>query len=64
MAIKNIKRNAIRCKHCGQVIESISTHDFKWCACKKVFVDGGFEYMRRSGEPKDYEELSVYEEDK
>ena len=36
----------IRCKHCNTVIESTHVHDFKYCPCGKVFVDGGPEYMR------------------
>ena len=28
-----IIRNAIRCKKCGEVIESKSVHDFKFCSC-------------------------------
>lgn len=44
--IKIIK-NAIQCKHCGEIIESTSAHDFKTCKCGKVFVDGGHEYLRR-----------------
>lgn len=40
MQIKII-RNKIKCKHCGEVIESESRHDFKFCACGKVAIDGG-----------------------
>ena len=28
-----IIRNAIRCKKCGEVIESETVHDFKFCSC-------------------------------
>lgn len=42
-----IIKNAIQCKHCGEIIESLSVHDFKTCKCGKVFVDGGHEYLRR-----------------
>jgi hypothetical protein len=53
--------NRIRCKHCDDVIESLSVHDFKRCKCGSVFVDGGREYGRRGwpgGDPEDhYEEL-------
>ena len=45
--MKRIIRNAIQCKHCGEIIESRSVHDFKTCKCGKVFVDGGHEYLRR-----------------
>lgn len=63
---REIKRNVIRCKHCGDVIESKSVHDFRWCRCHTVFVDGGHEYLRRgylTSPEEDYEELSEYKED-
>lgn len=54
--------NKIRCKKCGEVIESVSTHDFKYCKCRTVAVDGGHEYLRRCGNREDWEELSETEE--
>lgn len=53
-----IKRNAARCKKCGDVIESEHRRDFVSCKCGAIFVDGGHDYIRRGGEPKDIEELS------
>lgn len=50
--------NKIRCRKCGDVIESQSVHDFKWCGCGACAVDGGREYLRRLGNSEDYEELS------
>ena len=35
-----------KCALCKDVIESISVHDFKYCSCKEIFVDGGSEYFR------------------
>lgn len=58
-----IKRNAIKCKLCEDIIESFSVHDFKYCKCRSVFVDGGKEYLRRGGYLDNIEELSEYEED-
>ena len=56
-------RNRIKCRFCGDIIESKSTHDFKWCSCGRVFVDGGHEYARRGfKERDDYEELAEFEE--
>ena len=40
----------IRCGFCRDVIFSWSVHDFKRCWCGKVFIDGGFDYMRYGGE--------------
>ena len=50
--------NKIRCKKCDTVLESKHRHDFKWCKCEAVAVDGGTAYLRRCGEREDYEELS------
>jgi len=57
---KKIIRNMIRCKKCGDVIESESVHDFKWCKCGTVFVDGGHDYLRRgfTNDENDFEDLS------
>lgn len=60
--MKKIIVNKIKCKKCGDVIESKYTHDFKYCKCGAVCVDGGHEYLRRGGESMDaWEELSEYE---
>lgn len=60
--MKVIKRNAIRCKICGDIIESRSTHDFQQCSCGATFVDGGHEYVRIGGELDNIEILTEYEE--
>ena len=60
MTEPRIIRNAIRCKLCGDIIESTHRHDFKWCKCGKVAVDGGTAYLKRSGEPENCEELTEY----
>ena len=57
-----IIRNKIRCKKCGEIIESFSVHDFKFCKCEAVAVDGGHEYLRRCGNQEDWEELSEVKE--
>ena len=41
-----IKKNAIRCTHCGDIIESKYRHDFVTCSCGRVSVDGGHDYIR------------------
>ena len=57
---QKIIRNRIRCKHCGDIIESKTVHDFKYCSCGAVFVDGGHDYLRRgyTNSDDDYEDLS------
>lgn len=48
-----IIRNAIKCKICGDIIESFSVHDYKVCSCGACAVDGGHEYPRRSAKSFD-----------
>lgn len=52
--------NKLRCKKCGDVIESVHQHDFQFCKCGVVAVDGGQDYLRRCGNREDREELSEY----
>lgn len=42
-----IVRNMIKCKKCGDVIESKSVHDFQTCSCGTCSVDGRHSYLRR-----------------
>lgn len=60
--MRKIIKNAIKCKKCGDVIESTSVHDFKFCSCGSVAIDGGHDYLRRSfkNSQDDFEELSEY----
>ena len=55
-----IIRNAIRCKNCGEIIESKHLHDFVRCKCGDCTVDGGHCYLRGSFNPngKGFEDLS------
>lgn len=56
---RKIITNKIQCNHCLDIIESTYRHDFKFCSCGKVFVDGGKAYLRRGFDrPDDYTELS------
>lgn len=59
-----IIHNRIRCKLCGETIESMSRHDFVPCKCfrdsggsKGCFVDGGHDYIRWGGNREDFEDL-------
>ena len=57
--MKIIKRNAVKCNRCGDIIESTHRHDFKWCSCRTVAVDGGLEYIKRCFKSEgDYTDLS------
>ena len=39
----------IKCLKCLDTIQSFDRHDFKWCSCGNVFIDGGFDYIRCGG---------------
>ncbi len=66
--MEKIIKNAIRCKKCGDVIESKTVHDMVTCKCGCCSVDGGKQYIRRSftnSIEEDYEELSeIIDDDK
>ncbi len=55
--VRRLVLNRARCGACGTAIESGHTHDFVWCPCGKLAVDGGLTYVRRLWSV-DYEELS------
>ena len=59
--LEKIIVNKIRCKKCGEEIESTHRHEYKTCRCGAVSVDGGHEYLRRCGNYEDWEEMSVVE---
>lgn len=61
--MRNIIKNAIQCKHCGDKIESLNTHDYIAYSCGACSVDGGHEYLRRSykiSPEEDFIDLSEY----
>lgn len=62
--VKMIVHNRIKCKMCGDVIESTYIHDFKMCKCRAVAVDGGHGYLKRVGYKENYEELSEVAEER
>ena len=59
--MKKIIINEVKCKKCGDMIESKEVNDFKRCACGSVAVDGGYEYIKRIGNKDDIIELSKFE---
>ena len=55
-----IIKNAIRCKICGDEIESTYRHDYVTCRCGACSVDGGHNYLRRSFKSPDcFEDISI-----
>jgi len=55
-------RNRIRCRMCGDIIESKHVHDFVYCTCGSVAVDGGQEYHKRVGKLHLIEEIEDEED--
>ena len=54
-------RHAIYCKKCKETIESKHVHDFKYCSCKAVGIDGGISAGNRIlGNLSDMEDRSMY----
>lgn len=62
--MRKIIKNCIRCSHCGDVLVSEDSHDFKRCSCGAVAIDGGSEYLRRIFKyaEDDFTELSEHRE--
>lgn len=63
--IGDIFLNQVKCLSCGDVITSQNQHDFVWCSCKNVAVDGGSWINRRLFNAANMvEEMTVpYEQD-
>lgn len=63
--IGDVFLNQAKCLKCGDVITSSHRHDFVWCSCKSVAVDGGSAYSKRVFNKRDeWEEMSIlYEQD-
>lgn len=57
-----ITKNRIQCRKCKDIIESTHRHDFKWCKCGAVAVDGGKSYLRRAGSMEDCIEMNEYKD--
>ena len=55
---EEIISNKIKCKKCGDIIDSKSTNDYKKCSCGTVAVDDGKDYLKRIGNEEDYEDIS------
>ncbi len=49
--------NAILCHICGDIVFSISVHDYNICLCGNVAVDGGYAYGRRVFQSDEWEDI-------
>lgn len=60
-ALKNRKPQTgygtIKCLRCNEIIQSLHRHDFRYCFCGAVAVDGGRDYLNISGERADFQVL-------
>ena len=45
----------VKCKKCGDIIQSKHRHDMVWCGCHSVAVDGGDDYCRVVGNTENWE---------
>ena len=51
--------NAAQCMQCKDVAISRHRHDFQFCRCGAIAVDGGPEYLRRAGNIGDMADMSA-----
>lgn len=53
-------QDAVLCKNCNTVLYSVNRHHFHDCGCEKaVFVDGGKDYLKISGNPDTYKVVTL-----
>lgn len=55
-----IVKNRVKCSKCKDIIESKHRHDFEWCSCRTIAVDGGKDYLKRSGDIDNCKEMSTF----
>lgn len=42
----------LKCPACKKFVYSLNRHDFQWCPCGKLALDGGFNYQRVMAQPE------------
>jgi hypothetical protein len=63
MSKYKIIRNSAKCLLCNDEIESKHRHDFKYCKCGNISVDGGLDYIKRGAMHFDaYQDTSITED--
>jgi hypothetical protein len=58
LGVGDWKVNAVRCKKCGQRVESRYEKQVSFCRCGAVGIYGGSWELKRLANPKDYIECS------
>ena len=48
----------IRCPKCKKMVYSLHRHDFQWCPCNSVAIDGGFDYCKLSASQEILDQLT------
>lgn len=59
----DVFENAAECLVCGDYIRSNHRHDFKYCKCGNISVDGGSWYVRRGFKTDQYRNIVVLFDD-
>lgn len=54
----DIKKNSVICGKCNEEVESLNRHDFRYCGCGSIAVDGGSWYLKRTGDINNYTDTS------
>lgn len=49
--MKRLRVNTVVCPTCEEAIYSRAHHDFRYCKCGDVNVDGGFDYLKYGWRP-------------
>lgn len=52
-----------RCRWCQTVIQSMYRHDFRYCECRRIAIDGGNAYTRLLGNAYLMEEITKLSEE-
>jgi hypothetical protein len=51
--------DGIKCLVCGDKIWSRKVHDFKWCKCHSVAIEGGQRHIKVTGLENNYELVKI-----
>lgn len=54
-----MKIAGIKCKKCNSIIYSRARHDFRRCPCDTCAVDGGFNYLKVSGDITNWKRVEI-----
>jgi hypothetical protein len=57
---KILYRHSVRCKNCGDDIQSHHRNDYESCSCGRVSIVGGNTYPSVLADPEDYIDTSIW----